>query len=634
MPTQRAQGQRKRKAEEAEADAAPMEAEGAAPDAPSPNPEDLSESAQKDKQGSSTSAPKDKKASSRSAQKDKEGSSKSAQKDKKGSSTAAQKEKEDSSRSAQKDKECSSASASKDQEVSSTSGAWSVLSFGWLVRLIPKPTKSKIRTARATLVDQYPNVLAVESLTTGVCLTLRERRNKHAVSKNIHNLLDSVFPECSMEIAPTDSAADGHMASNVAELKYKGLVTTFGQHFDQDVRLIQAGTDVRSFFFNGEALHINTDHQDVATLLALEDTAQSCAIRYLRLGIEAVGASLPSLPPLPTQSVDDFSDVTVVAPLSEPGLRIAGGGLFAGAHGEACYVQGQVAQDVLAFLQGDEFLHLDGNTLQKMELQSFDPPRRTKDWQCRPAVQQDGVQADKMEISGALSAQPASGRMNGLGLPPLKMKRVLIWRQQLFDKNADRFQILKSKLDRCTASFAGTNVDHLLGNSADSIFLSAGQIFLTRVPPLAEASCDNPRGALFEDRHIDGAGGMLHLGLSIYSKRLLKVWPVGQRPVGYMQRPGSFWLTNSAAFEHQAVHVQPVASTDVFRFGELDDLSCSVMMRSCFFPHDRARNANSIVTPQAAFQACTKCIAAWIRDQGSQLELPTLQELEQALARD
>ena len=81
-----------------------------------------------------------------------------------------------------------------------------------------------------------------------------------------------------MEIAPTDSAADGHMASNVAELKYKGLVTIFGQHFDQDVRLIQAGTDVRSFFFNGEALHINTDHQDVATLLALEDTSQSCAI--------------------------------------------------------------------------------------------------------------------------------------------------------------------------------------------------------------------------------------------------------------------------------------------------------------------------------------------------------------------
>ena len=193
---------------------------------------------------------------------------------------------------------------------------------------------------------------------------------------------------------------------------------------------------------------------------------------------------------------------------------------------------------------------------------------------------------------------------------------------------------LLGKLDRCTASFGGTNVDHLRDNSADSIFLSAGEIFLTRVPQIPEASCDNPRGALFEDKHIDGAGGMLHLGLSLFTKRLLKVWPVGQPTVGYMQQPGSFWLTNSAAFEHQAVHVQPVASTDVFRFGDLDDLSCSVMMRSCFFPHDRARNANSIVTPQAAFQACTKCIAGWIKEQGSQLELPTLQELEEALARD
>ena len=155
------------------------------------------------------------------------------------------------------------------------------------------------------------------------------------------------------------------------------------------------------------------------------------------------------------------------------------------------------------------------------------------------------------------------------------------WSLDFFGRMCSR---LLGKLDRCTASFRGkTNVDHLRFHSADSIFLSAGQIYLTRVPQIPEATSDNPRGALFEDKHIDGAGGMLHLGMSIFSKRLLKVWPVGQATVGYMQQPGSFWLTNSAAFEHQAVHVQPVASTDVFRFGDLDDLSCSVMMRSCFF---------------------------------------------------
>ena len=164
--------------------------------------------------------------------------------------------------------------------------------------------------------------------------------------------------------------------------------------------------------------------------------------------------------------------------------------------------------------------------------------------------------------------------------------------------------------------------------------MSAGQIFLTRVPQIPEATRDNPRGALFEDEHIDGAGGMLHLGLTLFSKRILKVWPVGQPTVAYMQQPGSFWLTNSAAFKHQAVHVQPVESTDVFQFGQLHDLSCSVMMRSCFFPRDRARNPNSIVSPQDAFQACNKCIAGWIKDRGSRLELPTLQELEEAFARD
>ena len=124
------------------------------------------------------------------------------------------------------------AEAREGEEASSSSGPWSVPFFGWLVRVIPKPTKSKIRTARAILLEQYPNVLTVDSLTTGVCLTLGERRNKYAVSKNIHNLLDSVFPECSMELTPTDGAT---APLTVAELKYKGLSTAFGQHFDQDV---------------------------------------------------------------------------------------------------------------------------------------------------------------------------------------------------------------------------------------------------------------------------------------------------------------------------------------------------------------------------------------------------------------
>ena len=48
-----------------------------------------------------------------------------------------------------------------------------------------------------------------------------------------------------------------------------------------------------------------------------------------------------------------------------------------------------------------------------------------------------------MQISGALSAEPASGRMNGLALPQLQMKRVVAWRQVLFKKNAERFNSLK-----------------------------------------------------------------------------------------------------------------------------------------------------------------------------------------------
>ena len=318
---------------------------------------------------------------------------------------------------------------------------WSASSFGWLVRITPKPAQGKIKTAQKMLLENYKNVLSVESLPTGVCLTLAERRNKYAVSKTIHSFLDPFFATHHMEIKPTD----GNTAPlTVAELKYKGLVTTLGEHFEEEVRSIQVGSDGEPFYFNGGVLHVNTDHKDIASLGELEDATKSCAIRFFRLGLNAVGTPLPSLAPLPKQLFDYIDNVKVVAALSKPGLRIAGGGIFAGAHGESCYVQGQVGPDVLAFLQKDEFLHLDGKTLDSMELQSSDPPtKRTRDWQCRPAKQHDGVQADKMQISGALSAVPASGRMNGLGLPQLQMKRVVVWRQVLFKKNSESFNYLK-----------------------------------------------------------------------------------------------------------------------------------------------------------------------------------------------
>ena len=335
------------------------------------------------------------------------------------------------------------AEAQNDKEAPKSPGTWRVPYFGWLVRVTPKPTKGKTKSALAILWEQYPNVLRVDAVHTGVTLTLGEKRNKHAVTKNIRNLLDSVFPEgvFTMEITPTDDAT---APLTVAELKYNGLITAFGQHFDQAVRLIQVGPDGRPFYFYGTVLHVNTDHKDVASLLELEGAVQSFAIRYFRLGIKAVNVSLPSLPPSPQQSVDNLGDVQIVLPLPNPGLRIAGGGLFAGAHGKACYVQGQLEPDVLTWLQRDAFLILDGETLEEMELQSFDPPKSTKDWQCRPDVQQDGVQADKMQISGALSVEPASDRMNGLRLPEFKMQRVFLWRQLLFKKNAGSFLSLKS----------------------------------------------------------------------------------------------------------------------------------------------------------------------------------------------
>jgi len=343
------------------------------------------------------------------------------------------------------------------------------------------------------------------------------------------------------------------------------------------------------------------------------------------------------LAPLVTAEVlgnGEAGDVLAVARLRRLGLQIFqhnGSMVLNGVHSDAAFMQGELQRDVLAWLQADEFFDTSAKDLAAMELQSWAPPQLSanKTWTRRPVAQQDGVQAKKLQISGSLSPDTSSTRrLNGLELRPFVLLRTTAWRVAFLRKNTEQFDALNQALYRRMYRLGtGTaSARHVALTSADELFISAGQAFITQSDGWRKA---DESEVLSEDPHTDGAAGMLHLGLTYRGHRALKAWTSNSEGAfAFEQRRGSFYMSDTAAFKHQAVHRGISSASDVFQLGRLKHLSCSVMMRSTFFPAQRARLANRFPSPESVFNACSDSIKNWFLEHGNTLLLPSLTNIK------
>jgi len=297
-------------------------------------------------------------------------------------------------------------------------------------------------------------------------------------------------------------------------------------------------------------------------------------------------------------------------------------------------------ENVLRFLQDEEFLKLGSEELHQLELDTFTEPLKSANraWQCRPALQKDGIQAKKMLISEAYAACPASESVNGLKLQQAKLQRTHAWRNSFMSGNKLDFDVLKNRIDKRVKSLPckqHKNCAHLLESTADNLFLSGAMTFIAQTDGLQETLSEeeSARVLLAEDGHTDGARGMLHCGISHYTCRMLRCTFSGHLPVGVEQKPGSLWLTNSTSFQHQALHLPSTDESRFCAFGEFAACSISTMIRNCFFPSARSVIGNRTPAPQEAFHAVTDTITTWLIEYGASLQLPTLEAVQEEHSR-
>ena len=125
--------------------------------------------------------------------------------------------------------------------------------------------------------------------------------------------------------------------------------------------------------------------------------------------------------------------------------------------------------------------------------------------------------------------------------------------------------------------------------------------------------------------HIDGGASLLHAALTIFGTRTLQVklrdaTDGADRIIELPQRPGSFYIGNLCALEHNVVH--GAESAGCYKLEGQQEWQIAVMLRTDVFRATRSRNINTTPGPKEVFDIVNRETARHLAEQP--LQLPDL----------
>ena len=112
-----------------------------------------------------------------------------------------------------------------------------------------------------------------------------------------------------------------------------------------------------------------------------------------------------------------------------------------------------------------------------------------------------------------------------------------------------------------------------------------------------------------DPKHFDGGCSILHLGLTIFGLRMLQFWFEDGTTQTMEQKPGSLYVGNLCAVEHQVVHVAKKDVGQLYVDGGKPGFQITVMIRSDFFRHARARKLEGKPTPIGLYDTVNEIVA-------------------------
>ena len=114
--------------------------------------------------------------------------------------------------------------------------------------------------------------------------------------------------------------------------------------------------------------------------------------------------------------------------------------------------------------------------------------------------------------------------------------------------------------------------------------------------------------------HTDGGASLLHAGVTLFGSRTLQVKLEDKGCISLPQRPGSFYVGNLCALEHNVAHGEHAAGS----YGEgppSEQVQITVMLRTDVFRAARARKVNATPGPAELFRIVNTEVAKHLAEE-------------------
>jgi hypothetical protein len=205
------------------------------------------------------------------------------------------------------------------------------------------------------------------------------------------------------------------------------------------------------------------------------------------------------------------------------------------------------------------------------------------------------TEASRKWIKAGSLSSCASGSMCALKLKnPIPLPRIVAWFSAFRAKNADAFASMhKSAVAACrklSESDLGVNGHAFLDTPLDEWLLTCGELCISNA-----GSKDN--GFWEEERHQDGGGSILHMGLTVFGCRTVVCERPEQEHIDLRCFPGKVYMGNLTGPWHQVKHTR-ARPADLWE----GEFSVTVMCRCALFAANRARQRNTTPNPPEFFR--------------------------------
>ena len=323
--------------------------------------------------------------------------------------------------------------------------------------------------------------------------------------------------------------------------------------------------------------------------------------------------------------IEFLNDVTTLSPGDRPTaasclgkpfvdigpLRCLGdGGIFPGMRHAWRVVKGYMEPEILSWLRAEAADQLEAWK------------RKAQDTE---ALRQGKKSATKYILSGKVSDQCFSKSLNARDVKDtLPAPRLCAFVRAFVKANEGAIIALAAKCQakleqlRAGGENIGANGRFVLEKSVYQWFLVAGEIHII----------DSPAGVT-ERRHVDGAAGCYVMGITLFGRRDIRLWPrakAEEEKEGVIDEPshtvglapGSVYIGTFTGPEHQAAHT---AVQDSLQGGH----SVTLILRTSLFPYDKSRGMKQVATPAAVLYALVAEFAAEL-GAAACWRLPTLEE--------